>query len=210
MASSNHGNGNGIRNVAVPDESRPDWRPQDEHGTRNRRNMNDDDDDNNRDDGYMARERERSERYWGDRRERPRVHINHHRRDHQEAGGPSSWRNESNDPSPYGPRGPRAGDQRAGDQRAGDQRESHRGKGPAGYTRSDERIHELACEGLTDDHDIDATNIEIAVQDGEVTLTGTVDDRSMKRKAEDLVLEISGVKDVHNQIRLGAHKPDRA
>ena len=35
---------NGGRNVAVPDENRPSWRPQDEQGQRNRRNMNEEDD----------------------------------------------------------------------------------------------------------------------------------------------------------------------
>ncbi|HEY5948346.1 MAG TPA: hypothetical protein VIV40_22775, partial [Kofleriaceae bacterium] len=45
------------RNVAVPDENRPSWRPQDEAGQRNRRSMSDDDDRYmSRDDRYMSRD----------------------------------------------------------------------------------------------------------------------------------------------------------
>ncbi|MGQ0538302.1 MAG: BON domain-containing protein, partial [Gemmatimonadaceae bacterium] len=54
---------------------------------------------------------------------------------------------------------------------------------------------------------IDASEIEIRVQSGEVTLTGTVTDREQKRMAEDLVEAVSGVKDVQNQIRVNAGQP---
>ena len=80
----------------------------------------------------------------------------------------------------------------------------HRGRGPKGYQRSDERIHEEVCECLTDDHFIDASDIEIAVQGGIVTLTGTVSSRHEKRHAEDLIENLSGVKDVHNSLRVGS------
>jgi hypothetical protein len=78
----------------------------------------------------------------------------------------------------------------------------HRGKGPAGYQRSDDRIRELVCESLTDDDQIDASQIDVAVQHGEVTLTGTVDDRRTKRDAEDCAASVAGVRDVHNQLRV--------
>lgn len=78
----------------------------------------------------------------------------------------------------------------------------HRGKGPQGYTRSDERIREQVCEVLSDDDNIDATHIEVVVKNGEVLLTGTVVDRHSKRLAEDLVERCAGVKDVQNQIRV--------
>jgi len=79
---------------------------------------------------------------------------------------------------------------------------SHRGKGPKGFEFSDERVRERVCEALSDDHNIDATNIEVSVHKGEVTLTGSVDDRQTKRMAEDCVLQCSGVRDVHNQLRV--------
>lgn len=87
----------------------------------------------------------------------------------------------------------------------------HRGKGPAGYRRSDERIRELVCESLTDDDQIDASHIEVSVSGGEVTLSGTVDDRGTKRAAEDCAYSVSGVRDVQNRLRVsdGASRSNR-
>jgi hypothetical protein len=79
---------------------------------------------------------------------------------------------------------------------------THRGKGPQGYTRSDERIRENVCEALSDDDHVDASHIEVVVKNGEVILTGTVDDRQQKRLAEDVVERCAGVKDVQNQLRV--------
>jgi hypothetical protein len=84
------------------------------------------------------------------------------------------------------------------DQRRG----PHRGKGPQGFVRSDERVRELVCEALTDDDEVDATHIEVSVKNGEVMLAGTVDDREQKRLAEDCVERVRGVRDVHNQLRI--------
>ena len=78
----------------------------------------------------------------------------------------------------------------------------HVGKGPSGYTRSDERIREDVCDRLTDDPYVDASNIEVAVQGGEVTLAGHVDRREDKRRAEDIAESVLGVRDVQNQIRV--------
>ena len=78
----------------------------------------------------------------------------------------------------------------------------HRGKGPQGFVRSDERVRELVCEALTDDDEVDATHMEVTVKNGEVMLSGTVDDREMKRRAEDCVERCPGVRDVHNQLRI--------
>lgn len=78
----------------------------------------------------------------------------------------------------------------------------HRGKGPAGYQRSDERIRERVCESLTDDDEIDASDIAVTVSRGEVTLSGTVDDRRAKRGAEDCAYSATGVRDVQNRLRV--------
>jgi hypothetical protein len=75
------------------------------------------------------------------------------------------------------------------------------GKGPKGYTRSDERIREDVCDRLSDDDEVDASDIAVTVKDGEVTLDGTVPDRRSKHRAEDLAEAVSGVKDVHNSLR---------
>ena len=49
---------------------------------------------------------------------------------------------------------------------------------------------------------VDASDIEVEVKDGEVTLKGTVEERWMKRLAEDIAEVVPGVHDVHNQIRV--------
>jgi hypothetical protein len=84
------------------------------------------------------------------------------------------------------------------------------GKGPRGYRRSDERILDDVNERLTQHAMIDASQIEVEVQDGEVTLMGTVKDRRMKRMVEANVDMIQGVIDVHNRLRLkDREKEDR-
>ncbi|HEX9160933.1 MAG TPA: BON domain-containing protein [Thermoanaerobaculia bacterium] len=84
----------------------------------------------------------------------------------------------------------------------GTQRQSFRGRGPKNYQRSDERIREDVCELLSLDDFVDATEIEVNVSSATVTLTGTVQDRREKRRAEDIVESVTGVKDVQNQIRV--------
>lgn len=79
---------------------------------------------------------------------------------------------------------------------------THRGRGPQGYTRSDERIREDVCERLSEHHYIDASQIRVEVNDGVVTLEGTVDDRWQKYQTEDLVDATSGVKDIQNRLNV--------
>lgn len=80
--------------------------------------------------------------------------------------------------------------------------QGHRGRGPKGYRRSDERILEDVNERLTQHDRIDASEIEVRVEQGEVTLSGTVDTRSAKHLAEDVAEGVSGVCDVQNNIRV--------
>ena len=49
---------------------------------------------------------------------------------------------------------------------------------------------------------LDASEIEVSVTEGVVTLNGSVSDRSAKRRAEGLADSVSGVRDVQNNIRL--------
>ena len=81
-------------------------------------------------------------------------------------------------------------------------RESMRGRGPKDYARSDERIREDICDELTEDPILDASEIEVKVANGEVTLSGTVEGRTEKRRAEDDADSIPGVKFVQNNLRI--------
>jgi hypothetical protein len=78
----------------------------------------------------------------------------------------------------------------------------HTGKGPKGYKRSDDRVREDVCDMLERDPDIDASDIEVVVAAGEVTLDGTVEDRWTKRRVEDVVDSLPGVRDVHNRLKV--------
>ena len=78
----------------------------------------------------------------------------------------------------------------------------HRGRGPQGHRRSDQRIHEDICEAMADDRLLDPTDIEVRVDDGEVVLEGQVGSRVEKRLAEDLAERCSGVGHVQNNLRV--------
>jgi osmotically-inducible protein OsmY len=88
---------------------------------------------------------------------------------------------------------------RMDEQRAG---AIHRGKGPKGYRRSEERIREDAYDRLTDDDRVDATNIQVQMEGDDVVLSGSVNSREEKRRAEDLVERVSGVRNVQNRLRV--------
>lgn len=85
--------------------------------------------------------------------------------------------------------------------RMDEQREQFRGRGPKGYRRSDERIKEDVNDRLSDGY-LDASEIEVNVQNAEVTLTGTVNSRRDKRLAEDLAESVSGVTNIENRLRV--------
>lgn len=107
----------------------------------------------------------------------------------------------------------RAGDEVAswfGDEDAEQRRvmDAHRGKGPKGYQRSDARIEEDVNDRLSDDPVLDASNIAVTVKEAEVTLDGFVSSRWDKRRAEDIVDDISGVKHVQNNLRVSLTQTD--
>ena len=77
-----------------------------------------------------------------------------------------------------------------------------RGLGPKGYKRSDERISDDVHQRLADDAWLDATNVNVSVSGGEVTLSGTVDSREAKHRAERIVEDLSGVNHVQNNLRI--------
>lgn len=91
------------------------------------------------------------------------------------------------------------GDEEAERRRHQDQ---YRGKGPKNYSRSDDRIREDISDRLTDDWQVDASEIEITVVKGEVTLAGSVSDRMQRRRAEDIAESVSGAHHVQNNLRV--------
>src|SRR3546814_3109768 len=78
----------------------------------------------------------------------------------------------------------------------------HRGRGPADYVRSDDRIREDVNDRLTEDYWLDASRIGVTVAGGEVTLDGSVDGKRAKRRAEDIADDVTGVKHVQNNLRV--------
>jgi hypothetical protein len=89
----------------------------------------------------------------------------------------------------------------AGGQASYGGRPSHAGRGSRYYRRSDARIEEEVHEALMRHHEIDATDIDVRVENGAVTLTGHVEDRRTRRLAEEVVEQLPGVRDVDNQLR---------
>jgi osmotically-inducible protein OsmY len=88
-------------------------------------------------------------------------------------------------------------------------RGSHRGRGPRGYRRSDDRIAEDVNDAFTENPRLDPTEISVSVENGEVTLEGTVESRAAKRLAEDIADAVAGVHDVHNRLRIETNgRPD--
>ncbi len=80
------------------------------------------------------------------------------------------------------------------------------GLGPRGYVRSDEDIQEEVCSRLAANGQLDASDVEVQVNNHEVTLKGNVNNRSDKRLAEDIADTVFGVDDIHNELRINKNK----
>jgi hypothetical protein len=88
------------------------------------------------------------------------------------------------------------------DRGLGDNTSSHFGKGPKGWRRSDEKIWEDVCEALTHNPVIDASSMEVAVNEGIVSVKGTSETRHVKKLVERLIEDINGVVDIRNELTL--------
>jgi hypothetical protein len=78
----------------------------------------------------------------------------------------------------------------------------HRGRGPKGWKRSDPLVHDQVCETLMKSPDVDASDVEVSVVDGIVTLAGSVPDKRMRRLAEIEIHDIPGVMQIFNHLRI--------
>jgi osmotically-inducible protein OsmY len=85
---------------------------------------------------------------------------------------------------------------------AGWDRPNYVGRGPRGYRRGDDRIREDVCDRLTDDPRVDASDVDVNINNGEVTLSGSVRTRQEKRITEDVVENITGVREVNNNLKV--------
>lgn len=82
-------------------------------------------------------------------------------------------------------------------------KKNYSGVGPKGYKRSDLRIQEDVSELLFHHPEIDASGIEVTVENGVVTLNGHVDNRSDKYFVEDEIENCPGVSRVQNFLSVG-------
>jgi hypothetical protein len=70
------------------------------------------------------------------------------------------------------------------------------------FKRANERVREDICDKLTDDDYIDASDIDVVVDEGVVYLRGYVPDRPTKRSAEAVAESVRGVREVINELRI--------
>ncbi len=77
-----------------------------------------------------------------------------------------------------------------------------RNRGPRNWQRSDERIREDVCERLSALDDVDVSDVSVSVEQGKVTLSGTVGHRADKHRIEDIADDSAGVRDIDNQIHV--------
>jgi hypothetical protein len=82
------------------------------------------------------------------------------------------------------------------DERREDQRDTRRRRGP-----SDRVLWAVIVERLEDQRGLDLRNVEVLVDDGEVTLNGAVRRKEDKRRIEDIA-DIDGVRNVQNNLRV--------
>lgn len=75
------------------------------------------------------------------------------------------------------------------------------GHGPKNWKISDEKLKEKVCEILLKSSEVDATELEVEVEDRVVTLKGFIANRGMKNVAEDLIASIPGIEDVFSEVR---------
>lgn len=76
------------------------------------------------------------------------------------------------------------------------------GHGTKDYRRSDDQIRQDVSHRLMTHPDITASEVEIQVSGGIVTLIGTVEDRHEKRLAEYIAEDAVGVDDVDNRLKI--------
>jgi len=73
---------------------------------------------------------------------------------------------------------------------------------------SNQRIYDEAREGIVRHDHADASDINVRVERGEVTLEGTVPSDREKRMAEEDVQSLPGIQNVHNRLQVSPPQDD--
>lgn len=85
----------------------------------------------------------------------------------------------------------------------------HGGRGPRAERGSADRVRDEIYRRLTADSWLDASQIELEVEGGDVTLVGAVESRRSHRLAEDIAASVPGVVHVDNHLRVTAEERGR-
>ena len=86
-----------------------------------------------------------------------------------------------------------------------ERQEEQRGGGERRISQSrrpDAQLAQEPQEILTKDPELDASEIEVEVEGGAVTLRGVVDSSDARLLAEELVESVTGVREVHNNLKV--------
>ena len=94
------------------------------------------------------------------------------------------------------------GEERVGPERREEQGRRQTNSGPRSRRKPDESLRQEISEILIADPELEATDIEVEVEGGAVTLRGVVVDSDARLLAEELVESLTGVREVHNRLRV--------
>jgi osmotically-inducible protein OsmY len=74
------------------------------------------------------------------------------------------------------------------------QRQGYTGYGPVGWKRPDQFIEDELCRKLENDNSLDATGLQVEVQNGLITLRGSVPTSGMRHTAMQLAQGVPGAR----------------
>ncbi len=94
------------------------------------------------------------------------------------------------------------GDRPSGERRVAHARPRRMGEHPA--ARADSDIRADLDARLAAVEEFDPEEVELVVREGIVLMLGSVADRGVKRRLEDLAASVRGVREIHNQLQIGS------
>jgi|GEM_PF-750953 len=102
---------------------------------------------------------------------------------------------------------PQIGQLGGGSRSASGTEKDYSGRGPRGYQRADDKIWEDVCDALANAFEVDASDMEVYVEDNVVFLSGNANTPEEAWRAEKLAYNVYGVDSVRNQLHIvyGVH-----